>query len=354
VNIPLHQNILAKHPAARTGWLATRIEAGGGTDAGLEHVSRANTLHAIDQSRAEERIVQSRPSFNEQGVHLSRAEEIQDRADRSMFEDDHFRASQAQAVHGVWPLVGGRLTNGHYDRPVREGREHARFGRNAEPPVEDDASQRPPTPDMAGREKRIVGQHGVGADRDRVDFGALPVQQAVRRRARQPHAFSTAPDKSIRGDRDLGDDERPPSRHPCNERRDQATRLTFMHADTELNAMVAKIREAGAAHSRVWVAHRGNNSRDAGGHDPLDAWSRSTGVGAWLERAVERRALRARSGRVERDDFRVRTTGAQVGSLTDDDTVLRHDDGTDRRIGRCRPSAALGKEQCAIHEVRVG
>src|SRR6187200_3263252 len=47
VNIPLHQKILAEHPAARARWLAAGIETGGSSDARLEDVSRANALHAI-------------------------------------------------------------------------------------------------------------------------------------------------------------------------------------------------------------------------------------------------------------------------------------------------------------------
>ena len=62
--------------------------------------------------------------------------------------------------------------------------------------------------------------------------------------------------------------------------------------------------------------------RRTGGHDPFDAGSRPAGVRARLERAVQRRTLGAEAGRVDGDDFRVRTTGAQVGALPDHDAVL--------------------------------
>ena len=71
-------------------------------------------------------------------------------------------------------------------------------GRHAEPPVENHAHKRPSAPHVARGQPWIVGEDRVGADGDRIDLRALPVQVAIGRGASEPHAFADAADEPIR------------------------------------------------------------------------------------------------------------------------------------------------------------
>ena len=64
-----------------------------------------------------------------------------------------------------------------YDRPGVERREHPRRRRRAQAAVEDDADSGRCAIGAARRQQRIVDEDRLGPDRDRVDLGALPMDQ---------------------------------------------------------------------------------------------------------------------------------------------------------------------------------
>ena len=74
---------------------------------------------------------------------------------------------------------------------------------------------------------------------------------------------------------------------------------------------------------------------------------------ARLERAIERGAASAVACLVQRGDLRMRSAGTQMRAAPDDHALVRNDDGTDDRVGRCPAQTALSEEERAFHERRV-
>ena len=75
-----------------------------------------------------------------------------------------------------------------------------------------------------------------------------------------------------------------------------------------------------------------HDAADAGLGDARRARAGAAGVGARLERAVQRRAARPRAGLVERKHLGVRPAGPLVRAPADDHALVVDDDGADHRV----------------------
>ena len=154
VNIPLHQHVVAQsvRDARRRAGRGSRQSRRRRTPAPSTCGVRTRCTRST-RPRVEERRLQRRAAFDEQRRARSRAASRRSTAARSSaFERPRpRRPAGAGACDGVRPLVGRRLrATSHYDRPVGEGREHARRGRHADPPVEDHAQS------AAARDRRAA------------------------------------------------------------------------------------------------------------------------------------------------------------------------------------------------------
>ena len=102
--------------------------------------------------------------------------------------------------------------------------------------------------------------------------------------------------------------------------------------------------EALAVDERIRILDRGDQARNAGLDDLRDARTGASDVAARLERAVHRRAARARARLLERQHLGVRLAGAPVEALPDDHAVAGHDHGPHERI-RTRAAAAPARPE---------
>ena len=124
-------------------------------------------------------------------------------------------------------------------------------------------------------------------------------------------------------------------------------------ADLDGYALLTQKVEAAARDCRVGIFCRGNHSRDSRGRDPLRAGPCASGVRAWLERAIQRRAVRATARLVKRADFSVRAARLLVKPLTHNRPVFADDDCADHRIRTGRPPAALCEVERAFHVFEI-
>ena len=76
-------------------------------------------------------------------------------------------------------------------------------------------------------------------------------------------------------------------------------------------------------------------------------------MGARLQVHIERRATRARSGRLERERFRVSPAVPSMSSFSDDFTI-RNDDSADHGVRRRLSPPELSEVQGAPHVNRLG
>src|SRR5262245_46886360 len=114
--------------------------------------------------------------------------------------------------------------------------------------------------------------------------------------------------------------------------------------------MRAQEVEAAAGDLRIGVFHGGDDARDSCSDDAFDAWSRAAFVRARLERGVQRGAVRAWAGHVQRNDFGVRPASREVRALTGNNPLGRDNHGAHNRVGTGTPPPALGEKERAIHQ----
>ena len=165
---------------------------------------------------------------------------------------------------------------------------------------------------------------------------------------------SAPADEAVRGHRGFRDHERPPLRHPREERRVQprapALRPTPTSTPMPCSRRYAKpppvTRGFGSC---IAATTREMPARD----DPLDARSGAADVAARLERAVERgaraRAPAASSATTSACGPPARRCAPWPTTTPSGDTTTAPTIG----LGDVRAAAALGQEQRALHEVRV-
>ena len=126
----------------------------------------------------------------------------------------------------------------------------------------------------------------------------------------------------------------------------------------DVDAMLAQIGEAAAVHERIRILDRDHGAADAGLDDERRARSGASGVGAGLERAVERGAARPRARRRERDDLGVRSAGdarARRGRRSRPRRRRRRRRPSDSGwCGRARARRAPARAMCASSCRRVG
>src|SRR5262249_24590143 len=82
---------------------------------------------------------------------------------------------------------------------------------------------------------------------------------------------------------------------------------------------------ASPIHDAMRIADRDDTSRDARADQGIGAWRCTTGVRAWLERDVERRAPRARARALQRFELGMRETDSPMPSRTDHSAASRED-----------------------------
>src|ERR1700733_11044870 len=89
-------------------------------------------------------------------------------------------------------------------------------------------------------------------------------------------------------------------------------------------AMPAARRRAWPAPAalRIGIFQRRYDARNAGGNDGVGTRRRAAKMRARLERDVERRAARERTGAAQRLDFGVRTTGGDAPAAADNHAGL--------------------------------
>src|SRR5580765_2032413 len=150
-------------------------------------------------------------------------------------------------------------------------------------------------------------------------------------------------DITVRAHRGLQYNERPVLAHQREERLVQRAGGGGPESDFDVDAVHAQLLEAFAVHQWIRILDGGDDARDAGLDDPLDAGAGASDVTARLERAVQGRAPRERAGLFERVNLRVRFADAVVETLADDHSVARHHHRADERVGTRAPAPALGQ-----------
>ena len=173
------------------------------------------------------------------------------------------------------------------------------------------------------------------------------------RRGQRGAASLRLGEAAVPADRGLHDDERPPFAHQRQERLVEHAGRGRAESDLDVDAVLAQVRETLAVDERIRILDRGDQSRNPGLDDLRDARSGASNVAARLERAIHRRAARARPGLFERQDFGVRLAGAPVEALSDDHTVAGHDHGPHERIRTRAAAAPRGQKQRAVHVIGV-
>jgi hypothetical protein len=334
VNIELNELVFSKRyqPAERSAraYRAERIGRNrAGRNARPKMMRRYDPLHTIDHASVSEGCVQRGSSFDEQRDDVAPCEPGQHGFQVPSVNSVNDNATLSQPDEPRRVRVDHGLTHDHYDRPGKEGRKHAGIGRHAAPPIEDDACERRETVGPSRGELGVVDEDGSRADRDRIDLGSLPMEEAVSRRASERQAAVDASDETITRCRDLGDHEGSRLLDPREERGELTLGGFPTHAFDHLDAVRSQIREPLASDLWIAIARRGDDPSNTRRSNPFNAWTGPSNVAAGFERAVERAGPRAVAGAIERDDFGVRASRAKMRTLADHDAVGVHDDRAD-------------------------
>jgi hypothetical protein len=132
-----------------------------------------------------------------------------------------------------------------------------------------------------------------------------------------------------------------------------ASGRTLGHADGDCDPMLAQPCRSSAIHQRVRIDGGRNDVANAGRGNALDARTRTTGMAAGFERAVESRATGPLAGAIERANFGMRQAGALVITVTDNDAVIIDNHGADHGIGCSLAASALRQAQGTVHERQI-
>ena len=129
----------------------------------------------------------------------------------------------------------------------------------------------------------------------------------------------------------------------------QSRGLLRHHADLDVDTMGAQVLQSASADARVWILDRDHRTSDARFDDAGGARPRTAGVGARLERAVERGAPRPIARVGQRVDLGVRSTGSLVRPAADDHPFGIHHERADHRVRAGAAAPSLGQQQRARH-----
>src|SRR5436190_53431 len=322
--------------------------------AGAEHARRDVQPHIVDEALVPGGRVHGGAPLEQQRTNLPRGETLQGRAERLVSSHLNLRAARFEP-HAQLGALRRRCRGDDDDRPGVACREHSSMRRCPKAPIEDHADERALTVRAARGQLGVVGENGPAADPDRVDLGPDAMGVAIGRRRRQmgPPA-GRAGDAAVKAGRRLQDDKRPSLAHQREKRQVQLDSGLLRQTDVDGDAARPEKRKAAAAHGRIRIFHRRDYPRDARVDDAADARAGATLVTARLERAVQRRAPRPRTRRLQRVDLGVWLARALVEPLTDDDAVRRYDDGADEGIGTGSAAAARRVKERPLHIVQIG
>src|SRR5712691_382638 len=322
--------------------------------AASDHVRRDVQPHIVDQALVPGRRVHRGATLEQQRTDLPRSETLQGRAKRPV--PGHLNLRAARFEPRAQPGAFRRRCGGDDDdRPGVTCREHSSMRRCPKAPIEDHADQRALAVGASRGQLGVVDENRSAADADRVDLGPDPMGVAIGRRRRQMGPLRRrCGDAAVQTGRGLQNDKRPSLAHQREKRQVQLDSGLRRQTDVDGDAARPQNREAAAAHRRIRIFHRGDDAHDAGVDDPADARAGAPLVTARLERAVQRRAPRPRTRRLQRVDLGVRLARALVEPLTNDDAVRRHDDRADERIGTGSPGAARRVKERPLHVAPIG
>ncbi len=221
--------------------------------------------------------------------------------------------------------------------------------------VEDDPQMVPDVLAQSPRQSRIVREDGPGSDEHGVVLLAQPQGAPAGLTAGDPPASSVRRgDPAVEGRGPLQKHEGAPEACPRQELLVLALgpEGPLAIASPNRDTAPSERRHAAPRDGRVGVRERDDDAGDPRSDDRLDARGRPSDVVAGLEGHVEVRSPRARPGRPERRDLRVRATGPAVVALAHDAPHSDHD-GADHRVRRDRCPPALGERERAVQEPQV-
>ena len=162
---------------------------------------------------------------------------------------------------------------------------------------------------------RVIGDHGVHPDQDRV----VAVAEAVRNRARflgrDPSRFTACGcDPAIERCGELGRDKGKSGGDVLDVRLVQPLCVSLAESHLHSDACGAKRLDAPARDLRVWVEHGNNDPARRGGDQGVDAGRRAPVVGAGLEGHVDVRAAGILTGEAQGHDLGVGTARQPGGT----------------------------------------
>ncbi len=168
--------------------------------------SMATTLSTMPASNA--RSEHARTALDEYAHHLAGSQQVHQGVEvdtaRSLIDDLDVHPGRAQPLHAVGTGTGG----GRDQRGAGSGLEHASIRGDAERAVHDDAQRRAPAFE-AGGQCRVIGQHGVDADQNRIVGVPEVMCPGAARFGRDPARFTPrSRDPAIERCGELGRDKR--------------------------------------------------------------------------------------------------------------------------------------------------
>ncbi len=250
------------------------------------------------------------------------------------------------------PRAGARRGQHQHRRPgTRRAHEPARE-RQPQARVEHHARERAPRARLR-QQQRIVGEHGADSHHHAVVQSPQPAGLKALRAARDPLRLAArGGDAPVERERGLQQHEGTAAAGRGQEACVDRLRFPGEQAGRHAQARGAEQPQAAAADARVRVADRRHHARDPARPHERRAGRRASVVRAGLERHVERRALRPRSGAAERQHLRVRSARPRVEALADDPLAPRHHAAHERVRVRLAEAARRERER-APHQPLV-
>ena len=200
------------------------------------------------------------------------------------------------------------------------------------------------------RERGVIGDHGPGADRDGVHPSTQPLDKGAGWAPADPARLAARRrNPTIEAGRELQRGEGAPALDARHEAGVEPPAVLRERAHRDLQASPAQLADALARGSRIGISHADYHFADARRQHRIDTGRCTTLVGTWLQRHVERGAVRGPSGPRQRHGLCMRTTGARVVPLGDA-PASPGNHAAHQRI-RGRPAAgACGQPERLTHE----
>ncbi len=152
----------------------------------------------------------------------------------------------------------------NYDGADAKRREHPCRRRGPQASIENHALERTGAVRATGCEERIVHQHGFRPDAERVDLGALTMNEPTGCRAgeRRTHRRPRR-DAAVKAQRCFQDHQRPMPADAGEESLVLSGRLVPQDADRDVDAVLAQVAQAVAVDERIRILDRDHGAPDA-------------------------------------------------------------------------------------------